>query len=240
MSSTISTEQQFHSDLSKNVRVLESARRQINIKINDLLRNGKDEFSLKIQTKVYLLIYSAWTEACLVKLIHTPFGFTLEEKKYILKDKDLLNRWKKCVNTAFLKFNKAGSDLPNKKQKIHKLLDNYLKTQANIRNKIAHGQWEFPLYSNNLTHDAEVLHYIQLVDTIQIDTWFEIFKEICGIVVGLIDARSKNNHRAHYYFYFEKLTKIQNIIDERKSFSLADKKILLQQKPSRSPNIKVK
>src|SRR5690348_7957323 len=93
-------EQQFHSDFSKNVAALEAARKKINSQINDCLRKD-DDFSLKVYTNLYLLVYSAWTEALLVRLVHTPSGFTEDEKKKIFKDQDVLNKWKKCINTAF-------------------------------------------------------------------------------------------------------------------------------------------
>lgn len=225
-------EQQFHSDFSKNVASLEATRRKVNVQINDALRRD-DNFSLKVYTNLYLLIYSAWTEASLVRLIHTPFGFTTDEKKKILKDQDVINKWKKCVNTAFSKFRKTGSEIPNKKRKIHKLIEDYLKTQAQIRNKIAHGQWEYPLHKNNITHDNEAQTLMSLVDVMQIDIWFEIFKEIVEIVRGLIDARLKNKHLAHYNHYYVRLTNIQTIIDERKGWTLEDKRRRLKLKPRR-------
>lgn len=230
MAITRTIEQQFHSDFSKNVASLEATRRKVNAQINDSLRRD-DDFSLKIYTNLYLLVYSAWTEATLVKLVHTPFGFTTDEKKKILKDQDVLNKWKKCVNTAFSKFRDNGSEIPNKKKKIHKLIEDYLKSQAQIRNKIAHGQWEYPLHKNNITHDDEAQSLMNLVDVIQIDTWFEIFKEIVEIVRGLIDSRKKNNHLAHYNHYFTRLTNIQVIIDKRKNWTLEDKRQKLKLKP---------
>jgi len=111
------------------------------------------------------------------------------------------------------------------------LLDDYLKSQANIRNKIAHGQWEYPLHKNNMSHDSEAQTLINLVDVLQIDTWFEVFKEIVEIVRGLIDARPKNNHLAHYNHYFTRLTNIQNVIDERSKWTITDKKRRLKLKP---------
>jgi len=230
MALTRTTEQQFHSDFSKNVTALDATRRKMNAQINDSLRRD-DDFSLKIYTNLYLLVYIAWSEASLVRLVHTPFGFTADEKKKILKDKDVINRWKKCINTAFSKFRNNGSEIPNKKRKIHKLIDDYLKTQAQIRNKIAHGQWEYPLHKNNLTHDNEAQTFMSLIDVMQIDTWFEIFKEIVEIVRGLIDARPKNNLKAHYDHYFTRLTNIQLIIDDRKKWTLLDKKRRLKLKP---------
>src|SRR5690606_27881777 len=147
MTHTTTPEQQFHSDFSKNVTSLEATRKKVNTQINDSLRRD-DNFSLKVYTNIYLLVYSSWTEALLVKTVHTPFGFTIDEKEKILKDKDVINKWKKSVNTAFAKFHNNGSEIPNKKKKIHKLLEDYLRNQAQIRNKIAHGQWEYPLHKN--------------------------------------------------------------------------------------------
>ena len=171
---SITSEQQFHKNFSKNLAILKSARKEINIQINDALRRD-DSHSLKIYTNIYLLIYASWTEALLVRLIHTPSGFTDEEKAKILKDKNVLNKWGKCINTAFSKFKKSGSEIPNKKRQIKKLIHSYIGTQANIRNKIAHGQWEYPLFSKNMSHNPEILIYMKSIDVIQIDTWFEIF-----------------------------------------------------------------
>lgn len=230
MAHTRTDEQQFHSDFSKNVTSLEAAKKKVNTQINDSLRRD-DDFSLKAYTNLYLLIYCAWTEALLVKIIHTPFGFTIDEKEKILKDKNVINRWKKCVDIAFSKMRKKGSEIPNKKKKIYKLLEDYLKNQARIRNKIAHGQWEYPLQKNNIKPDIEAQILIGLIDVMQINMWFEIFKEIAEIVRGLIDARSINNHLAHYNHYFVKLTNIQELIEERKSWTLKDKKARLKLKP---------
>ena len=230
MTLVITTEQKFHSDFSSNLNILYTTRKKVNTEINDSLRKD-DKLALKIQTNIYLLVYSAWTEASLVQLVHTPFGFTNDEKKKILKDKDVLNKWKKCVNTAFSKFTIGGSEIPNKKRKIHKLLDDYLKSQANIRNKFAHGQWEYPLQKNNVTHDNDAQTLISLIDIIQIDTWFEIFREIIEIVRGLIDSRLKNNHLAHYNHYFTRLTNIETIIHQRSGWTLDEKRQRLKLKP---------
>ena len=223
-------EQIFHSKFSKNLVILESARKKINMQINMALRK-EDSHGLMIYTNIYLLIYTSWSEASLVKLVHTPFGFTESEKKKILKDRDVINKWTKCVNTAFSKFRKQGSEIPNKKRKIKALINNYLKTQGQIRNKIAHGQWEYPLLSNNMSHDSDALVYLKSIDVIQIDTWFEIHKELIEIVRGLIDSRKHNNYKAHYNQYFIRLTNIESIINKRKKWSLEEKKKRLKQKP---------
>ncbi len=190
-----------------------------------------DSHGVMLYTNIYLLIYTSWSEAALVKLVHTPFGFSESDKKKILKDRDVINKWTKCVNTAFAKFRKRGSEIPNKKKKIKNLVDTYLRTQGQIRNKIAHGQWEYPLYGNNLSHDPDALVWLKTIDVIQIDTWFEIHKQLIEIVRGLIDSRERNNHKAHYNEYFARLTSIEKIIEKRKKWNLEEKKRRLKLKP---------
>lgn len=230
MTNIATNEQVFHRDFSKNLVTLNSARKKINMQINMALRKD-DSHSVMLYTNIYLLIYTSWSEAALVKLVHTPFGFSESEKKKILKDRDVLNKWTKCVNTAFSKFRKKGSEIPNKKKKIQSLVNDYLKTQGQIRNKIAHGQWEYPLYSHNMSHDPDALVWLKTIDVIQIDTWFEIHKELIEIVRGLIDSREHNNHKAHYNEYFIRLTNIEAIINGRKKWTLEEKKRRLKLKP---------
>ena len=68
---TIATDEQIlHSAFSKNLVTLDSARRKINRQINMALRKD-DSHSVMIFTNMYLLIYTSWSEAALVKLVHT-------------------------------------------------------------------------------------------------------------------------------------------------------------------------
>jgi len=225
-------EEIFHSEFSQNVKNLEFVRKKINSQINLFLRKD-DDYSVKVYTKIYALLYFAWTEANLVKLVHTPYGFTQDEKKLILKPKDVIEKWKRCISTAFSKFKNKGSEIPNKKQKIGKLIKSYLDTQAKIRNKIAHGQWINPLQSNNMIFDAEIKIQMELLTVIEIDTWFDIAKEFIEIVRGLIDARPRNNLIAHYNEYYQRLVNIQNIIEQRRTWTIEEKKRKLKLKPIR-------
>ena len=227
---TPTEEEKFHHEFSTNVRALESARKKVNSQINMFLRKD-DDFSVYLYTKIYALLYFAWTEANLVKLVHTPYGFDLAEKKFILKDRDVIVKWKRCISTAFKKFKIEGSDIPNKKLQINRLIKNYLDTQAKIRNKVAHGQWINPLFSNNLSFDPDIKIQMELITVIEIDLWFEIAKELIEIVRGLIDAKHRNNLIAHYNEYYTRLSSIQNIIDERKKWTIDEKKRKLKLKP---------
>ena len=145
------------------------------------------------------------------------------------------------MNTAFDKFNQRAnaSEIPDKKRKIDKLIKLYIKTPSEIRNKIAHGQWEFPLESNNIKPAEDVKIYLDLIDTIQIDTWFEVSKCLSNIVLGLIDSKNtetNQGYKAHYYFYEEHLANIENILSERRNWTTQSKMAELSKKPIRITN----
>lgn len=82
-----------------------------------------------------------------------------------------------------------------------------------------------------MSHDPDALVLLKSIDVIQIDTWFEIHKELIEIVRGLIDSREYNNHKAHYNNYFTSLINIQNLINERRKWTLEEKKRRLNLKP---------
>jgi hypothetical protein len=229
MTQITTQDQRFHSEISENVRLLERARKRINTEINSYLRKDDME-SVRLFTNIYALLYFSWTETYLVKLVHTPNGFTPSEKTHVLNNRDIIIKWEKCIDTAFNKLIHHDPTIPNQSEKIHKLVDDYLNTQAKIRNKIAHGQWANPLFSNNLSLDPDMKILMGLVDVIQIDLWFEIVKQLALIVNGVIDAKVHNNFIAHYNHYINRLTSIQNIITERSKWTLEDKQNRLKLK----------
>ena len=229
MTQITTQDQQFHSEISENVRVLEKARKRINSEINSYLRKDDME-SVRLFTNIYALLYFSWTEAYLVKLVHTPNGFSQTEKEFVLNNRDIIVKWQKCIDTAFIKLTHHDSTIPNQSAKIHTLVEAYLNTQAKIRNKIAHGQWANPLFSSNLRLDPDMKILMGLVDVIQIDLWFEVIKELALIVNGVIDARIHNNFLAHYNRYLNRLASIQNLVITRSKWTLEDKQNRLKLK----------
>lgn len=231
-------EQQFQQDFNRNVKALESARKNLNQRINHSLRKS-DFNSLKVYTKLYALLYCAWAEANLVKIVHTPFGFSEDEKKHILQPRDIVEKWVRCINTSFAKFKQRtnASEIPNKKRKINKLVKQYIETPRELRNKIAHGQWEFPLESNNIKPASEVKISLDTIDFIQIDIWFDVSKCLSNIVLGLVDARNTINnqgYKAHYHFYDKHLSNIEAILSERQKWTIQSKIDRLRLKPIRT------
>ena len=84
---------------TENVRMLNQARKQINKAINYALRKG-DIVSSQVQTRILALVFCAWVEANFSKVIHTPYGFTLDEISQIKRAyqrPNLETGWKKCI-----------------------------------------------------------------------------------------------------------------------------------------------
>ena len=91
-----------------NVKELEKHRNVIVQLANRAIRENK-QIELNTLTKVYALIYSAYVEDSFLKLIHTPQAFTEIEIMDIQRGRNLEEKWKKCVELAFVKINNRAN-----------------------------------------------------------------------------------------------------------------------------------
>jgi len=132
---------------TKNVRALHQAWKQINRQINASLLNN-DNVSREINTKLLAVIYCALAEAVFSKLIHTPYGLTLNEIDQIKKvgKRGVKFGWTKCAELAVRRVDGAKPNHPpNALQKLRTLIDKFIYDPSLIRNKLAHGQWRVAL-----------------------------------------------------------------------------------------------
>ena len=108
--------------------------------------------------RLYAFLLGAWAETRLHKLINESGAFSDEEKTKIFSQGTHLDQWIKIVEVSFRKYYKiTKSDLNEKTlphSAFHKLntirdiLDGDLRLIIEVRNKLAHGQWVYPLNSS--------------------------------------------------------------------------------------------
>jgi hypothetical protein len=118
-----------------------------------------DRKSLKSLQQIYTLLIAASAEARLQKILFEPNKFTEEEIVLIFNTKVHLNKWECVVKTAFKKKCNLPS-LSNLEKKLAftdkqiylyliNVLNAHLSIIIEIRNKLAHGQWEYPFINTN-------------------------------------------------------------------------------------------
>ncbi|HEB34855.1 hypothetical protein LCGC14_0592500 [marine sediment metagenome] len=107
--------------------------------------------------RLYALLLGAWVEIRLKKLLFENSGFSVEERSFVFAQSAQLEQWHKVVELAFRKH----YNLPNAKltdttlpftayaryETLKEILDSDLKSIIEVRNKLAHGQWIYPLNS---------------------------------------------------------------------------------------------
>ncbi|UBF30268.1 hypothetical protein K9N68_34185 (plasmid) [Kovacikia minuta CCNUW1] len=92
------------------------------------------------------------------KLLHEEFGFNDSERAEVYAKNTQLDQWKHTVDLAFRKHH-GISKVPldkrvlgvahaARREALHEVLDQELRIIIEIRNKLAHGQWIYPLNSD--------------------------------------------------------------------------------------------
>jgi hypothetical protein len=199
--------------------------------INKALKTNK-ELSLKIQTKIYALLYSTYSESSFMKMILTPYGFEQKYVDEILRQDNIQKKWLKCLDLAFIKFSESqkGSEIPNKKLNLSRIIEKYIVSPSVIRNKIAHGQLTIALNRTNTNLNPDMTNEIGSLDFVTIYRWFKINEYLTRIIEDLIESPNVAHHN-HYYGVYQELEKF---ISKTESWNIETKmKTNAMQKPVR-------
>jgi hypothetical protein len=219
----------------QNVRALDTASKQLNMAINDVLRTG-DDLSLQTHTKALVLLFCAWSEASFSKLVHTPYGFTDDEIVQIMSEysKSLENAWEKCIDLGLRKVSsnpKRSNYLSNIRQQLSRIVEDYVVAPRIMRNKIAHGQWEIALNRENTAVNNEMTSSIQALDVIIVTKWFTVFRYLSDLVEVLIESPDRTFHRDYWVIVAE----LEDYLESTKDWTIATKKEQLRRKPKPQP-----
>lgn len=215
-----STTYPFYEAYVINVRDFQFAESEIRRTINKALKS-KRHSTVIVQTKIYALLYSTYSESSFMKMILTPYGFEQKYVDEILKQKSIQEKWLKCLEIAFLKFSdsKKASEIPNKKLELKRIIQKYIISPSVIRNKIAHGQLTVALNSENTNLNPTLTAEIGALDFVTISIWFKINKYLQLIIEDLIESPNIAHHN-HYYQIFQEL---ENYIEKSKNWTINSK-----------------
>lgn len=214
----------------ENVRELDAAWTHVKRSINRDLVKG-NQSSVRLHTKLLTLVYCAWLEANFSKLIHTPYGFDLSEIVQIksASRNSIVDAWKECINVAALRVNPGRSNyVPNLKQKLNQLIEEYVEEPSLLRNKVAHGQWVKALNRENSAVNNELTIAIGNLDVVKLNVLHDACKGLCKIVEALIESPKRTFHRDYWIL----LSELEERLARTSQFSLADKIAILK---SRQP-----
>ncbi len=208
-----------------NERELKSKKKMISRLFNEAIRSNSVN-DIDFLTKVFALFYSAYAEVSFQKLINTPHGFEESEILEINRQRNLEEKWQKCIELAFKRLDEKekekkvnAGELSNKKKKIKKILDLYIIEPSQIRNKIAHGQWSICLNNEcNSINNTSTLR-ISNLDFVKIDRLFSIYNDFRQCIEDIIESP-----KTHFRDYYKTLCQLETYINKTENWNIETKK----------------
>ena len=220
-----------------NVRGFLKTETEIRRTINASLKKNKQD-SVERITKIYALLYSTFSEANFMKMILTPYGFSQDFVNQIIEQNNIQNKWHKCIELAFHVYQtnwkpKKNSEIPNKIQELKEIVDRYVISPSVIRNKIAHGQINNALNSDQTKLNPDLTRELKELNQIQIYIWFQIQIKLTEIIEDLIESPEK----MHLNTYHSKIQGLFQFINHTKKWDIDSKmntKSMLKRRPDAS------
>ena len=148
-----------------NLREVQAALKNISLLARATIASGPESDHLRSLVSLYALLLGCWAETRLMKLLSEPGAFDDHEVTEILGAKSQLKKWKVLVDLSFRKHHKLqGKKLTRislgvasyaRYEILHQVLDDDVAIVIQIRNKLAHGQWMYPLNRGGTTVNSD-------------------------------------------------------------------------------------
>lgn len=145
-----------------NIRSIEIALNHSSLAARRAIAEQNDP-AIKSFVSLNAFLLGAWAENRLRKLLFENNGFSSAERTTILSQQAQIDQWLKLIELSFRKHHKVPHALLNDTSLpftsnaqyvvLVDILDKDLRSVIEVRNKLAHGQWVYPL--NNDGTDLE-------------------------------------------------------------------------------------
>lgn len=235
---TFSVSLEIYKAQTTNLKSLENAWKEINKNINLAIVTNNDNL-LKILTKQSILIYCAYAETSFSKLIHTPYGLSIDKIKQIKnisKRNGISQGWKKCIELSVQRLDGKHNHIPNLKKKINELVDKYIFDPSLLRNKIAHGEWEIALNSEHTNINNDLSKLLNEIDIVKLTIYKNSFQLLIKILEDIIESPLK----AHMKNYWVDITEYEENQKKFVTWTIEEKKEkLISKKQKRKEYIKL-
>ncbi len=221
---------------TQNVRTLDRGWAHLVRSINrDLVVDNT--VSADLHTKLLALLFSAWSEATFSKLVHTPYGFDLDEMAQIKTEASrhsIVHGWFKCLQLGLQKIESSSksSYIPNINQSLQRIIRTYVEAPSLLRNKVAHGQWNTCLNNLNTAVNAETTAKLNGVNVVTLTIWKEAHTVLSRLIEDLIVSPQKAFSRD----YWTHLTQLENHLTETSTWTLEKRVEGLKRKKSFRPS----
>lgn len=205
--------------------------------LNSQYKNDKIQ-QLETFSKYLLFTYCTWSEASFIKLKHTPHGLALNDR-FQNYGRNIETKWKTLIDKIIDRIpNIYSGDISQMKSELKQISEDYIVNNSYIRNKIAHGQWDEALNSDNDDINIVSSQDMSFVDVVKVDSTFEIHHLFLEILENISESNvpedliiKKNNS------YLILKQKLDDLINLRQSWDIKSRATFLQQRTFDTRNL---
>lgn len=193
-----------------NLRELEAALINTSRIARAAIASRDPQQSLRTLLRMYAFLIGAWAETRLCKLLHEEFGFDSSERAIVQDKATQLEQWQQVIDLAFRKhfgIKKAkldertlGVDYAARREALQGVLKNELRIIIEIRNKLAHGQWIYPLNNAGTAVDPEKFRLINQENLQSLQFKYALLEHLANAVHDLVVSPGafKRDFESHY------------------------------------------
>ena len=209
---------QFHVE---NLREINRAMEKIARSLRTFISQS-DETSTSSFMRMYSLLLGAWAECRLRKLIYEPHSFINDERNQIQSQHSQLYQWQKTVEIAFRrqynipKASLSINVLPHsafiRYDAIRLMINNDLGSTIELRNKLAHGQWIYPLNKELNDIAQKQMDALRNENFLSLQFKKKLLESLSSVIHDLIVSRPtfERDFDKHFKFITENQRNLQN------------------------------
>lgn len=188
----------------ENLRYLKKGIDVLKLDLNQSIAQ-EDEIKINIYNKLLSSTITSWAEVRILKLVNEPNGFTDYERQFIeVRNLSLQQKWEKALKISICKAydidfitsdnrlisdNIVRSNLSNdmriKFDELKNIINNDLVPSIDIRNKIAHGQWKYPISNDFRSVNIELENEFRNENIIRFCYRINVFENLSQIIHDL-------------------------------------------------------
>lgn len=209
---------QFH---VANLREIDRAMERVARSLRNAISRG-DETMVSSFMRLYALLLGAWAECRLQKLIYEPKGFDDSERDIIQAKRTQLERWQTVIDVAFrrqYRVTKAPlttDSLPHSAYSryatLSDMLENDLRSIIELRNKLAHGQWVYPLNNDGNDVAQEQMDALRIENLLSLQFKKKLITSLSAALNDLVVSKPtfERDFDNHFRLIIETRRNLQN------------------------------
>lgn len=187
----------LHDATAENHQEIRRAQVQLERSINRFVKE-RDMDSVKALTPAHALLISIKAEARLTQIIHLAGGLGTAQRSKVLAEGKAVDRWFSLLDVGFRRAYRVKSStalaegLPHdalaKRSTLHQLVDNELEHLISLRNKLAHGQWVYPLNTALTAIEGVSLTRLRAENTLTLKFRDNLLVELGSVAMELVSS----------------------------------------------------